>query len=244
MKQRFARILTAREKSLLPRPVESIVKTVGALSARWLEKNDAYRRRAVSALGRGAGYTPSMAHAALDALFGSLTAPSLRRLLKSELKDAGILDRFRYLAPGLRCRARGPSFITHVLPANVPNPSVISVVMGLLVKSAGIAKISKDDAGVLSIYRESLAAADKHLAETFQIVKEYSDLKAALRVCGLFVAYGDDKTLEAVRRLTPPAVPFIGYGHRVSVSFFLSDSLTPAHRSEERRVGEEGRSRW
>ena len=229
MKTQIHDLLLCHEKYLEKRSVFSIVASLGKLSLRWLNKNYSFRKIAVHRLVGKSRYTESMAHQLLDALFHELTAAKLLRLLKAELKDPLALDRFRRDAlTGKRQRARGPRVVTHIFSGNVPNPSIVSFILGMLIKSVNIGKVSSRDEGFLDIYLESLKSSDKNLAETNWLI-DASDKRltiSAIAMSDLVVAYGNDVSLKEIRAHVPAAVPFMGYGHRTSFGIYAKEALT------------------
>ncbi|MBI2095806.1 MAG: hypothetical protein HYT89_06530 [Candidatus Omnitrophica bacterium] len=210
------------------RPIASIVTSLGALSSRWLKKDCPFRKKAVRRLVDRSGYAGKMASAMLDALFGELTAPKLWRLLRAELGDPRVLDEFRRdRITGKWRRARGPAVITHIFSSNVPSPAITSFVLGMLVKSVNLGKVSRRDHGFLDIYLESLSKHDPRLAATSRLLPlgvkggGYAFLRGPLHRSGLVVAYGSDETLSEIKKNIPQGTAFEGYGHRVSVGVYV-----------------------
>ncbi|MBI4352388.1 MAG: hypothetical protein HY593_00530, partial [Candidatus Omnitrophica bacterium] len=215
--------------SLAGRPVRSIAESLGALSLLWLAKGYRFRKRAVRRLAEESGFSREMAEAAVDSIFKELTFSKIWNLLKAELVDPYVLDGFRRnVLTGLLHHAQGPNLITHVLPGNVPQPAVFSLVFGMLIKSANAVKVSSEDRGVLDIYLDSLKAHDAGLARVnFLIPRQAKDcLRDFFALSDLVVAYGHDETLEELRRQIPAKTAFAGYGHRVSFGLYLRGCLT------------------
>jgi hypothetical protein len=169
-----------------------------------------------------------MAHAALDATFQELTEPRLIRLLRSEIGDPLYLDGFvRDKTSDRLSRAMGPKAILHVFSSNIPNASIWSVVMGLLVKSHNILKTSQHDAGVLEIYLESLKKSATYLHKRTQLISSrHSAVKSYLRSAQVIICYGDDETIARLHSQADPNALFVGYGHRVSFTVVLKEILT------------------
>ncbi len=214
------------------RSADSIARRLGDLSRRWLDKNYSYRKKALKRLVEKSRFTRDAAVTLLDSLFSELTTPKLRGLLKAEFKDPRVLDGFRRdPRTRTRHRARGPRVITHIFSGNVPNPSIVSFILGMLAKSVNIGKVSSRDAGILDIYLESLRAVDKGLSKTNRLIKpsDRKSLGKAIAVSDLVVAYGDDRTLEAIRKQVPVKSQFCGYGQRVSFGIYLKEALTQAN---------------
>ncbi len=222
----YPALVRARQAGPERRPVRAIARALGRLSSRWLDPKFPYRRRALRRL--EPRWPGAMAARALDALFGELTERKLAAFLRAELGDPRVLDGFRAARAGGHVRARGRELVLHVTPGNVPNPSVVGVVLSLLAKSASAVKLSGRDPGLLGLYLESLRRADPGLAASVRVLGPGEDWTAWARAASLVVAYGGDRTLEAIRAKVPGGTPFQGYGHRVSAGFFTAPVLSAA----------------
>jgi len=210
------------------RSTVSIAASLGELSSLWLKRNYSFRKKAVRRLVTKSHFTEKMAQVLLDALFKELTYAKLIKLLRSEFRDPRVLDEFRPdRASGVRHRAHGPRLIMHIFAGNVPNPSIISFILGMLLKSANIGKLSSSDDGFLNIYLDSLREQDQALAAPQRLIppKDRALLRSLIQESDLVVAYGTDETLKKIREDVPLNVFFAGYGHRVSFAFFAKEIL-------------------
>jgi len=222
-------------QGLADRPVLSIVHALGDLSKRWSNRNYSFRRKAIRRLVLQSGFTEDMSHKLLDSLFKELTTLKLIGLLKAEFKDPLVLDGFRRDAKTSTWhRAQGPRVITHIFSGNVPNPSIVSFVLGMLVKSKNVGKVSSKDKGFLDIYLDSLKMVDCGLASGNSLLKANNKkaLERSIQASDLVVVYGDDRTLSEVRKMIPSKTRFIGYGHRVSFGICLKETLTKRNLSK------------
>ncbi len=216
------------------RSTASIIKTLGALSSRWLNPQYPFRKKAVRKLVQKSRFSEAMAEALLDALFQELTAPKLTQLLKSEIGNPEVLDGFRKNPlTGVQHFAQGPKRITHIFSGNMPNPSITSFVLGMLVKSVNMGKLSSKDEGFLEIYLESLKSCDQKLAASNFLIdpKNRKALWEAMETSDLVVAYGSNANLKEIQKSVPAGTPFIAYGHRVSFGLFMKEALTPKNSS-------------
>ncbi len=211
------------------RSIGSIVISLGKLSSRWLNPNYSFRRKAVSCLVRRSGFSENMAEAMLDAIFSQLTEPKLWKLLKSELRSPGVLDRFQW-DPQVKAwlRARGPETILHVFSSNIPQVSILSFVLGMLLKSHNVGKLSSRDEGFLRVYLQSLKTADAALwrANALSNPKNRTTLSAAAKKADMVVAYGSDESLRQIQKEVPATTPFFAYGHRISAAIYSKEVLT------------------
>ncbi len=229
LKNKITKLLFLRDRYLKTRPVYSIAFSLGKLSARWLDRHFSFRKKAVRRLMERSHFTERMASELLDSLFKELTAPKLMTLLKSELGNPRVLDGFEKNAfTGLRHRALGPRLICHIFSGNVPNPSIVSFILGMLVKSINAGKLSSEDAGFLDIYLESLKKFEPRLAKT-NLLLDSRDKESAyfcLEASDLAVVYGSSNTVKSLRQRVSDKTAFFGYGHRVSFGIYTREALT------------------
>lgn len=206
--------------------VRETARSLGALSKKWLRRDFTFRRKAVSRLVRHSGFSENMAHRMLDALFSELTETKLWKLLRSEMAAPWALDGFVPDRNAARLvRSRAPRTILHVFPANIPGAAVTGLVMGLLLESRNIAKVSRRDEGLLGLYLESLKKQDERLSKSCVLIKSRAQAAGWAKEAELVIAYGEDESLKAIRRALPAKTPFVGYGHRVSVALVLNDAF-------------------
>ncbi len=221
-------LLFYREKHLKNRKVYAIARSLGGLSKKWLRKDYPFRKKALRQLVQRSRFSEKMAEELLNALFRELTPPKLIQLLKSELRDPLVLDGFRRdPVSGRSHRAEGPRLITHIFSGNVPNPAIVSFILGMLVKSANLGKVSSEDEGFLDIYLESLKAWDRRLAGANFLLapKDKQSTLRAIQRSNLVIAYGGDESLKAIRNHVPVTTSFVGYGHRMSFGIYAKKAL-------------------
>jgi hypothetical protein len=178
------------------------------------------------------GFTPEMVREAVELTFASLTRDSLREVLVRELGDAGILDGFRPRG-ALQAHARGPKLIAHFLAGNVPVPGIQSICFGLLLKSANIVKLASRDPVLPALFVESLRAVDVELGASVAALewdREEEELtRAALAGADGVVAFGNDRTVAALRQAAPAKATFLGYGNKLSFALVLKEAMTEAN---------------
>lgn len=225
-----------RERHLLPRSTASIVDAVDALAREWRRPGFPFRELALELGPAATGFSHATLGHGLDALFGSLTARALQALI---VQDLGHLERLDHLAAtegeqflGLAAQARGPALLAHVGAGVLPNPAVVSLVLGLLTRSAQFFKCPAGGALLPRLFAHSLHEAEPKLAACLELAPwpgGSHDLEAALFAAADAVTVtGTDETIEDVRRRLPPHVRLLGHGHRVSFAFIARERLTPA----------------
>ena len=155
---------------------------------------------------------------------------ALLALLETELGDPAVLDTFRP-RPGIRGshRARGPAVTTHIFSGNVPGLPAISLIHGLLVKSACLGKPASDEPVFPALFARSLAAVDPKLAASVAILPwsggDAAVEAAAFAASEAVIAYGSDAAIESIRARVPPGVRFVGHGHRLSLAVIGRETL-------------------
>lgn len=222
-----------RERFLASRSTASLIDTIASVAADWLDPNNPFRRAALDNGPVETGFSRETLEAGLDALFGSITTESLQRLV---LQDLGHLDRLERLTgseiePGSSrlAIARGPELLVHITAGRLPNPPVMSIVLGLLARSAQFVKCASGTSFLLRLFGHSLREVEPKLGACLEIAEWKGGnemLESALFAqADCLTAMGDDSTLEAIRPRVPPQVRFLGYGHRVSFGYIAREML-------------------
>lgn len=220
--------IKTRHTLIESRAIDSIVRALGSLSERWLKKDYYYRKKALKQLVDRSHFSPKMSEAIIDAIFSELTQNKLKKLLKIELGDPRVLDEFRpNTLTGYYHKAEGPQIITHVLSGNVPQPSIVSVVLGMLLRSINIIKLSSKDEGFLRWYLASVKITDRELGSLNLIIDQDHRLsfREILRRSDLLIAYGCDDTIRVLQRQLSHKTRLIAYGHRESFGLYFKEAL-------------------
>jgi len=212
--------LTERRKHLLsPRPTDELVHVLGQLSRCWLNPAFPWRQRAIEGMPKVVGFSSPMVERIIDMLFAELTEDKLGDHVESELGK-------------LKDKETGPPLIAQIFSGNIPNSSVVSLVCGLLVKSANFCKASSRDPLFSTLYLASLHEIDPDLASCVQIQRWKGGdaaLESALfEEANLVLAYGDDSSLHAVKSLLPPGKRFLGFGHKIGFAIACREMMTTA----------------
>src|SRR5262249_54953150 len=153
----------------------------------------------------------AMIHEAIDLTFGALTYEALGELLDRELGNRRVLDEF-CLRGRMHSRAVGPRLITHILSGNVPAPGIVSICLGVLLKSANLVRCSAHDPIFPALFAESLREVDPEVAECVAVLtwprEETALTQTALAEANAVLAYGDDTTIAGLHKLAPPEAQF------------------------------------
>ncbi len=222
--------LISAQGRLSRKPILNIIDCIDEAARCWLDSNDSIRQEAESLLPVITGASREMVHFALNDLFSNLTRPVLLDLLEEELGDPMVLDDFRPRRKGRgRTRAFGPTLITHILPGNIPGASIISLVLGLLAKSANLAKVGSGEFLLPILFAESLYKIQPDLARNLAVLTwdhaAVEITEAAFQKADLAIIYGNDETIKEVRRHLPQQTRAIFHGHRLSLGVIARESI-------------------
>jgi hypothetical protein len=173
----------------------------------------------------------------LDNFFHRFTPENFHALLVQELGDARQLDRFVAGGSGEKSNraalAVGPELLVHITAGNLPNPALMSIVLGLLTRSAQFVKCASGSAFVPRLFAHSIYDADTKLGACLEIAEwrgGNADLETAMFAeSDCVTATGSDETLAAIRARLPVKTRFLGYGHRVSFGFVGHEVLSGLH---------------
>jgi Acyl-CoA reductase (LuxC) len=219
-----------REQYLANRSLQNMVNLLAKLAENWLEPEFPFRK---FALERAAdtGFSRATLERGLDNFFRQLTRENFRALIAQELGDAVDASSGR-LEPGVAVRGRfwrGPEFQVHIGAGNIPNPAIMSLILGFLTRSAQFLKCARGGSFLPRLFAHSIYEADPKLGACLEIAEwpgGNAGLESALFTeADCVTATGSDETLDSIRARLPGRVRFLGYGHRVSFGFIAGESL-------------------
>jgi hypothetical protein len=226
--RRLARALVdARERHLAGRPVPDIVGAVDAAAAQL--RSGPLRELAEAVLPATARYSLPMIRLVLDRMSADWTAPALLRLLKAELGDGAVLDRF-VRDPGLarEVHALGPDLAFHIFAGNVPGIAVTAAIRSLVVRAAVLAKTAVDEPLLPTLFARALSAVDAGLGACIAVTYwpgPGNELNVtAMGEADAVVVYGGDEVAGALQRMVRPGARFVLHGPRVSFGMVGRDA--------------------
>jgi len=191
-----------------------------------------------------AGFSRATLEKGLDNFFRQFTPDNFHALLVQELggTDGVTGDMCQVTRKGaVSCHVspvtchlwRGPEFLVHITAGNLPNPALMSIVLGLLTRSAQFVKCASGSAFLPRLFAHSIYDADPKLGACLEIA-EWRGGNAVLETA-LFAeadcvtATGSDEALAAIRARLPVKTRFLGYGHRVSFGFVAHEVLSGSY---------------
>lgn len=206
--------LLAAQAELSQRPVGAILAALDRVAARWLDRADPIRREAEARLAETTGLAPAMLRRGLDQTIQRMRG--IPDLLDQDLGSRQALDGFVQRAPGVRSRAFGPGLLVAVFSGNVPGISSFDMALALALKSACLARPSREEPFFAPLFARSVAEVDSLLGRCLAVQRWDYDEDWPYAQAGAVVVYGSDQSVEAVRRLVPSGVRFLGHGHKIS----------------------------
>lgn len=222
-----------RERELARYNTLGIVRVLAELGDNWLQPEYPFRQFALSRGPAETGFSAATLAAGLDALFTPLTRENLNALLVQDLGHVQRLDE-PCATPdeqraGRQSLATGPELIAHITAGNLPSPAIVSIALGLLVRSAQFVKCARGASFLPRLFAHSLYELDPKLASCLEIAEwrgGEESLEAALFAeADCVTTTGSDETLAAIRHRLPARTRFLGYGHRVSFGYIGKENL-------------------
>ncbi len=219
-----------REQYLASRATSTIVGILSATAQSWLEPANRFRRMALAQSEAETGFSEATLARGLEAFFKQLTAENLNALLSQDLGHAERLDRFTQdRITNTAALARGPELLAHIAAGNIPNPTILSLVLGFLTRSAQFVKCARGTSLLPRLFAHSIYEVEPKLAACLEIAEwpgGTEPLEQALFAeADCVTATGSDETLAAIQRRLPWRARFLGYGHRISFGFITSEAL-------------------
>jgi hypothetical protein len=223
-----------REQYLAGRPTDKMIQVLSEVAAGWLQPEYSFRRLALEHGPVATGFSPATLARGLDSFFRQLTRENFHALLLQEFGQAHRLDEMSVTdaeqRTGLAAMVHGPELLVHIAAGNIPNPALLSIVLGLLARSAQFLKCASGASLLPRLFAHSLYEADPKLASCLEIATwrgGNTELEGALfQEADAVTATGSDETLAEIHRHLPGKVRFLGYGHRVSFGYVAHEMLS------------------
>jgi hypothetical protein len=222
-----------RERYLLNRPTESLLKILSDVADGWLQTGNPFRKLALELGPAQTGFSRETLARGLDNFFKQLTRENLYALLVQEFGDAKRLDIMTATAVEQKQNRMAiviaPEFLVHIAAGSFPNPVLTSIIFGLLTRSAQFVKCASGASFLPRLFAHSVYDADAKLGACLEVAEwrggnvALEDALFAESEC--VTATGSDETLAAIRMQLPVKTRFLGYGHRVSFSFVAGEVL-------------------
>ncbi len=222
-----------RRRYLLERPTEALLRTLGLVAEKWLDPEYPIRQIALEHGEAMSGFPKHTIEKGLDGFFRGMTQEALNHLI---LQDLGHVRRIDHptsgdaeTRTGRKSFAVGPELIAHVTGGVIPNPVIMSMVLGLLARSAQFVKCARKTSFLPRLFAHSLYETDPKLGACLEIAEWKGgddELEEPLfSAADCVTATGSDETIEALAPRLPKRTRMISYGHRVSFSYVSKAGL-------------------
>lgn len=216
-----------RERFLVPRSTESIIGMISAVADDWLQPDYPFRQLAMELAPTETGFSIPTLSQGLDAFFSQLTAENLEAFVVQELGHLERLDKpvaipeerlSRRLAWG-----RGPNLIGHIASGNIPTPALMSMVLGLICKSAQFIKCASNASLLPRLFAHSIYEREHKTGACIELAcwrGGHRTLEQALfQEADCVTITGEATTIAAVRPHLPIRTRLVEYGHKVSFGY-------------------------
>ncbi len=223
-----------RESYLATRHTQSLIRVVSSIAKNWLDPQDAFRQETLRLGPAATGFAPETLASGLDAFFQQVTTENLQSLVIQEFGDLQRLDTLSATSTEQKANrasfVRGPELLAHITGGSIPNPTLTSIIFGLLTRSAQFVKCASGTSFIPRMFAHSIYETEPKLGACLEIAewKGGNDLleNALFTEIDALTATGSDETLATIRKHLPPKVRLIGYGYRVSFAFITSEVLS------------------
>ncbi len=219
---------------LADRSTQSRVEILCGVAENWLLPEYPFRKLALENGPAATGFSRATLVNGLDNFFKQFTLENFNALLLQELGHARRLDEI--VSNGAEekfsrgAMARGPELLAHIAAGNIPNPTLMSIALGVLTRSAQFVKCASGASFLPRLFAHSLYDAEPKLGACLEIAEwrgGRADIEKALfEEADCVTATGSDETLAAIRHHVPARARFLGYGHRLSFGYVTSEALT------------------
>jgi len=223
-----------RERYLANRPTRSLVNALSDVARNWLQPDYPLRRLALEQGPAATGFSAATLASGLDCFFRQLTPENFQALLEQDLGHGQRLDRLVAAEAEHKSNRAGiaiaPELLVHITAGNLPVPALVSIVLGVLVRSAQFVKCATGATLLPRLFAHSLYEAEPKLGACLEVAEwaggDHALTDALFTEADCVTATGSDSTLEAVRLRVPAKTRFLGYGHRVSFAFVSHRALS------------------
>src|SRR5262249_5652109 len=125
---------------------------------------------------------------------------------------------------------RGPDLLTHITAGNIPNPAFMSLVLGLLVRSAQLVKCASGTSLLPRLLAHSIYESEPKLGACIEVAEWLggnAELEAAVfDESDCVTVTGSDSAVGMIRKALAANVRLVGYGHRISFGYVTRDALS------------------
>lgn len=226
-----------RQLYLAQRPTQSLVALLTSVAKEWLDPEFPFRKMALAEGPAATGFSRETLASGLDDFFSGLTPAAFHALLEQDLGHVDRLDHFAATPleqkTGRAALATSPELLVHIAAGNLPNPTLTSIILGLLTRSAQWVKCASGAAFLPRLFAHSLYHTDPKVGACLEVAGWRGGNAELERVlfeeAGCVTAAGTDETLHRIRQRLPAGTRFLGHGFRLSFGFIAQEVLAGLH---------------
>jgi hypothetical protein len=212
IRERLAELREAGAK-LRRRPAWDTIAALARVLDAWRARGSPWRARLEAELPAITGFSPANVREGLARGLAPMSGEALLALVEAELGDPARLD-----APG-RSMTSGFDATAVVLAGSIPQPSLLSLLLPLVLRSPVLAKPASRDPVTPALVAASVAEVDAELGRCVALAPFASSDGAALDAlleADCIAATGSDASIAALAARVRPPRRFVAAGHRVS----------------------------
>lgn len=223
-----------RERYLQNRSTQSLIRVISTVAKSWLDSDDPFRKYALEFGPARTGFSRPTLEAGLDSFFKEITPETLQALLMQDLGDPQRLDSLCANVHEQKLNrassVRSPELLAHITGGVLPNPTITSMILGLLARSAQFVKCARGTSFLPRIFAHSIYEAEPKLGACMEIAEWKGGTEplenALFAEADLVTATGSDETLKNICSRIPFGTRFLGYGQRVSFGYVTQEILS------------------
>jgi hypothetical protein len=185
----------------------------------------------VASLLKSSGMGEKQAFLTAERTLESLKRASLEEKLRREL---GSTQPFAWTdtGNGIYEKYAPLGVLVHIAAGNAAGLPAVSVLEGLLAGNINLLKLPADDGGLSALLLYKLVAAEPSLKPYIYVFdipsSDTDDLKKIAACADAVAVWGSDAAVAAIRKNTPPNIPVIEWGHRLSFGYVTQKSESEA----------------
>ena len=164
-----------RDQYLAHRRTDNLIQTLSHLAGEWLQANYPFRKLALEDGPMATGFSRQTLKNGLNGFFKELTRQSLELLLEQDLAHPKRLDEMvasDVEQKGNRAAiAVAPELLVYIAAGNLPNPTLMSMVLGLLTRSAQFVKCAAGTSFIPRLFAHSLYELDRKLGACLEVAE-------------------------------------------------------------------------
>lgn len=223
-----------RLKYLATRSTDSMIDVLANVAVDWLEPDYPLRKLALAQGPEATGFSRAVIERGLNEFFRRITPENLKALVTQDLGHPQRLDQIVSSEAefhGTRgSTAIGPELLVHITGGVLPNPTLLSIVLGLLVRSAQFVKCASGSSFFPRLFGHSLYLRESKLASCLEIAEWKGGnevLESALfQEANCVTVTGSNEAVIGVRARIPAQVRFVPYGNKLSLAFISREMVS------------------